>query len=169
MKEKTSILNNMSSSSRSSVNVRPRHVDPPTLGAKIRSDVGVLISLPEAMGQSLFDPAKIDEAEFLSEMTKKLIPGSKSMKPKECEERLREFANSVIEKYKLVGCITLSLKKSSKKVEPLKNLELVFAILSKSSESIFVASKTPNLSTQLFERMPITYDPRIIAILEAEK
>ena len=48
MKEKSRLLKNMSSSSRSSVNVRPRRVDPPsaiTQGAKVRSDIGVLIAL----------------------------------------------------------------------------------------------------------------------------
>lgn len=175
MKERTRILNNMSSSSRSSVSVRPRQVDPPsaiTRGAKIRSDIGIRISLPYAFyGGPSNTAIRIDESKFLLQLMKKLFSRSEIGDILKCEEQLRTLANKTIEKYELAGCMTLSYgsAKNDRKIEPLKNPELVFAILSKSSKTLFVASKTPNLSAQLFEKAPVIYDPRIIAIWEAEK
>ena len=86
MKEKTSILNNMSSPSRSSVSVRPRHVAPPTLGARVRSDVGVRISL--SLRRDISIPT--DESQFITEVAKRFIPDHRLVDPVNYEEKLRE-------------------------------------------------------------------------------
>lgn len=82
------------------------------------------------------------------------------------EEWLRAVANAVIQDLELVGCAILKNRcKQNSKTVLLHDPVLAFAILSKSSERLFVASKTPNLSVNLLDRELITFDPRIVALV----
>lgn len=135
------------------------------VGSKMIKRSGALISLSEALGNKAFKISKIDEEKFILEMAKRLIPRAPLKDLDKCEDLLRELANQVILDNKLMGCFTVSKKRSDEKLRPLMDPKLVFAILSKSTKSIFVASKTPNLSPEIFERELIVNDPRIIKLL----
>lgn len=83
-----------------------------------------------------------------------------------CEDELRTIADATIKKFGLVGCILLVPEKEIKQrglpsVLNLDNHDLAFAILTKSSDRIFVAAKTPNLTSEMLLRELYTFDPRI--------
>ncbi len=148
------------------VEYRTKEVHPKVVvGSKMIKRTGVLVSLSEALGNKAFKISKISEDEFILEMAKRLIPKAPLKDLDKCEDILRKMADQVIISHKLIGCFTISKKRSDKNPKALKDPRLVFAILSKSTKSIFVASKTPNLSPEVFEREFVVNDPRIGKLL----
>ena len=163
MKEQAQVLNNMSGAGRSSVRVQPRHVEPPptvATGARVRGNLGVLISLKLLLtnkpksNNDLWHHIGDDEERFYFFLFQSLKIKSEWTENKEfCEDRLRTLANNTINELGLIGCMILQDSKSlrnkssqSQRIVALTHPMLTFAILSKSSSQLFVASKTPNLS-----------------------
>ncbi|MDZ4284834.1 MAG: hypothetical protein U1A28_03345, partial [Patescibacteria group bacterium] len=146
MREIARALHNMSSSSRSTAYVKPRRVEsPPTLahGASVRSNRGVTISLRTSA----------DEESFLKGLHDEILLGALCTT---IEEDLRDIANRTVIEHGLIGCVLVHLYSGTlSKATSLRSLtcpKLKLALLSKSSDRLFVASKTPNLSISLLYR-----------------
>ncbi|MDO8599145.1 MAG: hypothetical protein Q7S02_03470 [bacterium] len=172
MIEATPRIHNMSSSSRSSVSVQPRRVDPPPTtarGARVRGDAGVSVALERQL---------IRDDLVLPWLAEALIPAAKRPKdPAEFEDALRTLANATITHAGLIGCAIMhdleQLRKVSGRsgttVVPMRNHALAFAILTKTSDRLFIASKTPNFDSNLLRRKLVTFDPRIVAFVEGHQ
>ena len=172
MKEKIRALRNMSSSSRSTAYVQPRRVEPPPItanGAQIRSGVGVLISLRALAdqlwgGQDGFSWNVTDWNASVRKILSLVDPCYKGIDP---EEDARQLASSTVSKHGLIGCaIVQPYGDKFKQAVLLRCPRLTLSILSKSSDRIFVASKTPNLSRDVLWRKLVTFDQRIAALEE---
>ena len=183
MSERTPILNNMSGMSRSTARVTPQRVEPPPIiahGEKINSSTWAYISLfPNCNAtrkKQLWDSIICSEALFAERLFAYL---TKELSSEDAELTLREIAETKISEHYLNGCMIIQpnagrfkhLIKNplgSKHRVACKQVDKVlsFAILSKSSGSLFVASKTPNLTPELLNRSLLTNDPRILKILK---
>jgi hypothetical protein len=179
MKEKSALLGNMSSSSRSMADVRPRRFDPPApppteaTGKKIRGDVGAAISLRVALTKeqaqidlALWEKARLDEGFLVELLCGVLDPAQAAVLTLESERRewLRTLADQTIREHKLIGCVMLTQLRSREVRLQTLPPRLAFSLLSKSSERLFIASKTPNLTINVIEREFQTFDPRIVAL-----
>lgn len=168
MREHTRVLRNMSSSSRSYADVVPRRFDPPSTtahGKRLVRDVGVAIGLPFNFN---YDSSS-DEADMLAFLCSRLAPKERVRTVVEHENLLRALAESVVKRVGLVGCMIMKRGTQAEETIALRNPVLAFAILAKSSDTLFVAAKTPNLTPELLARMLITFDPRLAALAEGGK
>lgn len=166
MNEQLPHLHNMSGSSRSTVSVQPRHVDPPPTtarGARVHGDVGVSIALSRTLIRGDLALPQLAEA---------ILPRVKRSKnPAALEQELRSFADAAITRLGLIGCVIMhdpkQLQASGGRhgtITPIANNGLAFAILTKTSDRLFIATKTPNFAPHLLQRTLVTFDPRIVAL-----
>jgi len=167
------LLHNMSSSSRSSVGYTPQPVyrrpDPPpeppptrAQGAKITdSEVLIMLALnPDWVAK------QNDEERWHRMIWRKCLPEIEIPEPDKIAQALCEKFEEAIRAIKFVGCATLLRLPPDKKTSDTNVLSdqlLAAAILSKSSDKLFVASKRPNLAPAQFARLLKTFDPRLIA------
>jgi hypothetical protein len=124
-------------------------------------------------------PPKRDETiEELCEILFKNISAPYSMNPEwSWEDMLRHVADESVAEFKLVGCAIVGVVPGAgtgvpsesflSTVYPLSCSRLALAILAKSSDKLFVASKTPNLHPDTLYRQLIIHDLRFVAIEEA--
>lgn len=166
MTEHIPILANMSSASRSTVSINPYQlvrVDP----ASLKQDTAVLVSISELLETAMDVPITAHLYEFFcGHGVQRHADGTPNVDS--CENKLRMLANNRIRAAGIVGCAIMQPKASFRKKVIIADVLLSFAVLTKSSEKLFVASKTPNLSVSLLERELITYDPRLVALVEEE-
>lgn len=161
------LLHNMSSSSRSSVAVRPEPVrQPPPIMARGAKVVGgeILIKL-DLLQENL--PSEEDERWHKKLLTYCDASASVGIVPAACAKILRNNIDEAVQKVNLLGCATvvrLPAERAGSIEALITNRWLAAAILSKSSDALFIASKRPNLSPLLFTRCLKTFDPRIVAL-----
>lgn len=171
------VLHNMSGCSRSYETVRPRQVPNPTsvarpetviTGAAVAETCLVRVDLPLRMKPRTLDPGQLlGMYQLILGALGEPIPNTTEAG----ESQLRTVADRAMTKYELVGCFLVSAERSHHEAG-LTVLELIdpvlaLAILAKSSGSICVAGKTPNLSLHLLTRTLWTRDPRLIQIAKA--
>lgn len=166
MREYTRVLRNMCSSSRSYADVVPRRFDPPPTtarGKQLANDIGVAIGLPFNLSGAT------DETDMLRFLCERLVPKKRARTAVECENVLRALADSAVKRVGLVGCMIMKRETQSVETTPLHDHVLTFAILVKSSDTLFVAAKTPNLTPELLVRRLVTFDPRLVALARGGK
>lgn len=176
MNERTNHLHNMCGSSRSSVAVQPRHVEPPPTtarGARVRGTTAVLVSLTESCRRHGIAFPR-DDAQLTANLRQWFaLPGTSS---RDDVEDLRNVADEAIRAVGLVGCVIFQERRQVDRQgnRPsndvvLTDIRLVFAILTKTSDRLFIATKTPNLSINLLTRELVAFDPRLIAIAGGQR
>jgi hypothetical protein len=167
MNETVQHLRNMSSYSRSTVSVQPRHVEPPPTtarGARVRGDAGVSVALSRTLIRGDCVPLWI--------LADAILPKERRSKNlTELERTLQSFADAVIARARLIGCVIMYDQKqlqasraNQQTIAPIADDGLAFAILAKTSDRLFIATKTPNLAPHLLQRTLVTFDPRIVTL-----
>ena len=177
--DRLDLLHNMSSAPRSQVTVQPRPLTPPPTkakGSKVHHAGAASLSLLGAVrlwkGNPYFSTfqarLKGGEEVLLRGLYELFLANIPTPGAEECADALRQFVQDAVEQTKLVGCILLHPHREEVKSVLLSDAALTFAILSKSSERVFVASKTPNFSSEVLLQSRVTFDPRITQMIHTQ-
>ncbi|MBI2483134.1 hypothetical protein HYV74_03065 [Candidatus Uhrbacteria bacterium] len=166
-----SLAHNMSGASRSTVTVKPLPSKTTASGAAVRGRTAVRVSLKEACNANHI---------IMTRHPNTVCRGLRSLVAKHVSaaqddaEALCAIADATICAQRFVGCIIFQEQGSVIRENlnrpfrwgRIRDLPLTLAILAKTSDRLFIASKTPNVTPELLLRELVTFDPRIVALAE---
>ncbi|MBI4434152.1 hypothetical protein HY632_05245 [Candidatus Uhrbacteria bacterium] len=180
--EQSALAHNMSGASRSTVTITPRPRDerawrdppaPETVasGAAVRGRTAVRVSLKEACQANRIMMTRHPDTvcRGLRSLIAKHVPAEH-----DDADVLCAIAEETISAQRLVGCIIFQEQDAFMRENQnrtfrwgrIRDLRLAFAMLTKTSDRLFIASKTPNTAPELLLRELVTFDPRVVALAE---